>query len=88
VCAFLCVANTILAETHHAIDGRPGNVGGHPVEAITGENITGETKRTVIPKNRMAAGWRRGHLLACKTEYSRMRDRKVYYKTTTNGGKR
>ena len=36
VCAFLCVANTILAETHHAIDGRPGNVGGHPVEAHMG----------------------------------------------------
>ena len=45
-----------------------------PVTSLSGEmtgNITGETKRTVIPKSRMAAGWRRGHLLARKTEYSR-----------------
>jgi len=38
-----------------------------PVTSLSGEmteNITGETKRTVIPENRMAAGWRRGHLLA------------------------
>ena len=45
-----------------------------PVTSLSGEmtgNISGETKRTVIPKNRMAAGWRRGHLLACKTEYRR-----------------
>jgi len=45
-----------------------------PVTSLCGEmtgNITGETKRTVIPKNRMTAGWRRGHLLACKTEYIR-----------------
>ena len=35
------------------------------------ESITGEINRTVIPKNRMAAGWRRGHLLASKTEYRR-----------------
>ena len=30
------------------------------------ESITGETNRTVIPKNRMGAGWRKGHLSACK----------------------
>ena len=45
-----------------------------PVTSLSGEmtgNITGETKRTVIPKDRMAAGWRRGHMLACKTEYRR-----------------
>ena len=54
--------------------------GGHPampvapVTLLSGEmtgNITGETKRTVIPKSRMTARWRRGHLLACKTEYRR-----------------
>ena len=45
-----------------------------PVTSLSGEmtgNITGETKRTVIRKNCMTAGWRRGHLLACKTEYIR-----------------
>ena len=36
-------------------------------DEVTG-NITGKTKRTVIPKNHMAAGWRRGHLLACKID--------------------
>ena len=45
-----------------------------PVTSLSGEvtgNITGETKWTVIPKNRMTAGWRRGHLLTGKTEYRR-----------------
>ena len=45
-----------------------------PVTSLSSEmtgNITGKTKRTVIPKNRLAAGWRRGHLLTCKTEYRR-----------------
>jgi len=58
-----------------------------PVTSLSGEmteNITGETKRTVIPKNCMAAGWRRGHLLAGTVQ----RDRQVYYKTTTNRGTR
>ena len=54
--------------------------GGHPampvapVTLLSGEmtgNITSETKRTVIPNNRMAAGWGRGHLLACETVYRR-----------------
>ena len=45
-----------------------------PVTSLSGEmlgNITGEKKRTVIPKNRITAVWRRGHLLACKTVYRR-----------------
>ena len=35
------------------------------------ESITGEINRTVIPKNRMGAGWRKGHLRGYKTEYRR-----------------
>ena len=42
----------------------------NPVTSLSGE-MTGNITSTVIPKNLMAAGWRRGHLLACKTEYSR-----------------
>jgi len=40
------------------------------VTSLSGEmigNITGESNRTVIPKNRMAAGFKKGHVLACKT---------------------
>jgi len=38
-----------------------------PIMTLSGEmtgNINGDTKQTVKPKNCLAAGWRKGHLLA------------------------